>query len=338
MTEGSDVKFCFKPGGLESECFDEGGTWPSGSYPPMTGGPPGSNMTEGPMTGGATGAPTGGPTGSATGSPGACKCGIENTRRIVGGTEVNPMNKYPWMVAILVSRISGDHPWCGGTLVASKYVITAAHCKYDNGGNVINPSDMKIRIGEHDISIELEGSLPELTIDLASYTNHENFNYISYDNDIAIIELAEEVDLAIYTPACLAKTSDTATFDGQNAWAYGWGATGFALGSDVLLEVKVPVVTNAQCKTTMTEITEITDDMICAGGFAGEDACGGDSGGPLTYKSRSQHVLIGATSWGDGCAAEGKYGVYARISYFREWIEGKMSSPTYCGSGPDADE
>ena len=80
---------------------------------------------------------------------------------------------------------------------------------------------MQIRIGEHDISIELEGSLPELTIDLASYTNHENFNYISYDNDIAIIELAEEVDLAIYTPACLAKTSDTTTFDGKNAWAYG---------------------------------------------------------------------------------------------------------------------
>ena len=43
------------------------------------------------------------------------------------------------MVAILVSRISGDHPYCGGTLVASKYVITAAHCTY-----AINPSDMKV--------------------------------------------------------------------------------------------------------------------------------------------------------------------------------------------------
>ena len=82
---------------------------------------------------------------------------------------------------------------------------------------------MQIRIGEHDISIELEGSLPEMTIDLASYTNHENYNDNSYDsdNDIAIIELAKEVDLAIYTPACLAKTADTATFDGKNAWAYG---------------------------------------------------------------------------------------------------------------------
>ena len=80
---------------------------------------------------------------------------------------------------------------------------------------------MQIRIGEHDISIESEGSLPEMTIDLASYTNHENFNRTNLVNDIALIELAEEVDLTTYTPACLAKTSDTATFDGKNATAYG---------------------------------------------------------------------------------------------------------------------
>ena len=63
-----------------------------------------------------------------------------------------------------------------------------------------------------------------------------------------------------------------------------------------------------------------------------------DSGGPLTYKSRKQHVLIGATSWGLGCAIEGEYGKYSRISYYRDWIEGKMRSPTYCGSGPDVED
>ena len=67
-----------------------------------------------------------------------------------------------------------------------------------------------------------EGSLTEMTIDVTKYTNHENFNTsIFMDNDITIIELAQEVDLTTYTPACLAKTSDTTTFDGKNAWVYG---------------------------------------------------------------------------------------------------------------------
>lgn len=66
---------------------------------------------------------------------------------------------------------------------------------------------------------DLEGNLAEIDIDVAWYFNHED--YSNPDNDIVIIELAQEVDLDMYTPACLAKTSDTATFDGQNALVYG---------------------------------------------------------------------------------------------------------------------
>ena len=64
-----------------------------------------------------------------------------------------------------------------------------------------------------------EGSLTEMTIDVASYSNHESYSF--HDNDITIIELAQKVDLTTYTPACLAKTSDTTTFDGKNALVYG---------------------------------------------------------------------------------------------------------------------
>ena len=74
-------------------------------------------------------------------------------------------------------------------------------------------------IGGHNLENSGEGSLTELTIDVTKYTNHESFKIP--DNDITIIELAEAVDLTTYTPACLAKTSDTNTFDGKNAWVYG---------------------------------------------------------------------------------------------------------------------
>ena len=66
-----------------------------------------------------------------------------------------------------------------------------------------------------------EGNLDEMTIDVASYTNHENYDSGTVDNDITVIELAQEVDLTTYTPACMAKTSDTTTFDGKNALVYG---------------------------------------------------------------------------------------------------------------------
>ena len=101
------------------------------------------------------------------------------------------------------------------------------------------------------------------------------------------------------------------------------------------MEVAVEVVTNEQCRTVYGEL--IDEGMICAGGVEGEDSCQGDSGGPLTYKSGDQHVLIGDVSYGDGCAQAGKYGVYGRISFFRSWIESKMTSPSFCGAGPDAD-
>ena len=74
-------------------------------------------------------------------------------------------------------------------------------------------------IGGHNLENSGEGSLTELTIDVTKYTNHESFKIP--DNDITILELAEAVDLTTYTPACLAKTSDTNTFDGKNAWVYG---------------------------------------------------------------------------------------------------------------------
>jgi len=203
----------------------------------------------------------------------------------------------------------------------------------------ITTDQLKIRIGDHDLTSTGEGSLSEMTIDVTKYTNHESYNTLNSDNDITIIELAQEVDLTTYTPACLAKTSDTTAFDGKSALVYGWGTTSYGGSSslDKLLEVAVPVVTKETCKAEMEPKYTITDGMLCAGGVAGQDSCQGDSGGPLTYKSGTQHVLIGDVSWGDQCALAGSYGVYGRISHYRTWIEGKMTSPKYCGNGPDAD-
>ena len=65
----------------------------------------------------------------------------------------------------------------------------------------------------------------------------------------------------------------------------------------------------------------------------------GDSGGPLTYKEGAQHVLIGDVSFGDGCAKAGRYGVYGRISFYRNWLDSKMTMAKFCSlGGPNVDE
>jgi len=239
-------------------------------------------------------------------------------------------------MAALLSSNGGQ--FCGATLVASKYVVTAAHCMFfdQDGKQPLSTSDVQVRLGDHDLSVTGETTIAEKTVAVAKINNHESYAPAggSLNNDITVLELAEEVDINIYTPACLAQTSDTTTFDGKTAYVYGWGTTSSGgASSSKLLEVGVPVVTSAQCATSMGPME---GGQICAGGEAGKDSCQGDSGGPLSYESNGQHILIGDVSYGDGCAKAGFYGVYGRISFYRTWIEGKMTSPKFCSGTANA--
>ena len=69
----------------------------------------------------------------------------------------------------------------------------------------------------------------------------------------------------------------------------------------------------------------ITDNMFCAGYLeASRDACSGDSGGPFVVHYRGTWFLTGVVSWGERCAARGKYGVYTRLGNYLGWIQDTM--------------
>ena len=154
-------------------------------------------------------------------------------------------------------------------------MVTAAHCTYydDQNTQPLFLSDIKITLGEHDRSIQGEGVLKEKTVGVVKIFRHEKFNTYTIANDIAVLELSEDVDLETYTPVCLPKSSDTNVFYGTVAEAYGWGTTEF-MGqvSDKLLTVRLPVVdpSNSDCQKSMIELH---DGKICAGGKKGKDAC-----------------------------------------------------------------
>ena len=77
-------------------------------------------------------------------------------------------------------------------LLNSQHFTTCVHC-------------VQVTLGEHDLQATGEGSLAEKTVAIAAISRHESYNAASSSHDIAVLELAEEVDLDTYTPACMAQ-------------------------------------------------------------------------------------------------------------------------------------
>jgi len=270
-----------------------------------------------------------------TTASGSCKCGIKKTSRIVGGSETE-VNEYPWIAAFDFNGVDGTSPGgCAASLVANNWAVTASHCFYNTDGVLTVTKDtMSLVLGVHDRTGTTDTNRKVLTIE--EIVLHPSYNHANSMNDIALLKLSESVDLDAWSPACLPTSG--ADFTGQNGWVYGWGKTS-ELGAslaDKLLELEVPIVSDSVCASAMSpQGVSITSDMLCAGGEDGKDACGGDSGGPFTVADSQSgaHTLVGAVSFGVGCARAGLYGVYADVPFFRTWIDETIAAKggaTFC--------
>jgi secreted trypsin-like serine protease len=236
------------------------------------------------------------------------------TPRIVGG-EVAPVGAYPWMTALVANNASPViGQFCGGSLIHRDWVLTAAHC-VTNGVQVDSPGSVDVVVNIHDLS-QNNG----IRRDVQAILVHPQWNPSLYDYDIALLELAQPIDAV--TPVTLAQAGDAPIFaPGAMTRVMGWGATAWqGSGSDILLQVDVPIVTQQACIDSYGA-NDITDRMICAGlAQGGKDSCQGDSGGPLVADDNSVWRQVGIVSWGEGCAFPNLYGVYARVAVLYDWV------------------
>ena len=280
---------------------------------------------------------------------GTSRAASENFTRIVGGAAAKA-GSWPWQVALVRPQRSGDtrtRQFCGGSVIAPRWVLTAAHCVDDEA-----PDDLQVLVGTRDLN---RGGR---RIDVQAIRMHEDYSNVGDGNDIALLKLARPADVPAVGIASEKRTSDLAA-PGTMATVTGWGLLrplsckeGVKAGayrcrtrdgkrghrvdgltgrpvdpSDVrttrLMELEMPLVGEATCREAYPRAA-IDRRTLCAGRRrGGKDSCQGDSGGPLVVRDGKDWVQAGIVSWGAGCAKPGKYGVYTGVGAFADWIEAK---------------
>lgn len=250
---------------------------------------------------------------------------------IVGGNNTT-IAQHPWQVS--VGTQFGGY-FCGGSIIDREWVLTAQHCI--EGTSV---SSLRISAGVTRRSQANSGQVRSVD-QLIPFPG-----YIEPDRgrDVALLHLSSPLTInASVQPIAIATAAHVMagrTDPGVNAQVSGWGTLRSGGSSpDVLQEVTVPIVSNAQADAAYSGIN-ITADQIGAGvlGTGGRDSCQGDSGGPLTVPDgNGGRILAGVVSWGFGCADPRWPGMYARVSSFATWIQGNVdpnAAPTVAITAP----
>ena len=222
-------------------------------------------------------------------------------------------------------RIEVDH--CGGTVVDSQWIVTAAHCV------AADSSWDRVEVIAGDSNIDSGTAIRRVSRNAVC---HSGFEFDGLKDDVALIKLDTPLPAHI-PPAQIDQQSATSARRGSTALVAGWPVTGLKAGDRNLNKTQVQL-TDVQVPGYITAVS-------ARGGPEG--VCRGESGGPLmtygAYGLQLAGVLSGiqpGTENGQGqeCVLSGYEMYFTPMAAFRSWMDTVRylcsSNPAMCsGSG-----
>ena len=188
-------------------------------------------------------------------------------------------NFHPWQVALYQRSYNGGYRFfCGGSIIDSTTILTAAHCVRHNSGTT-SPSKLRVKIAAHDL--RSSGRM----VNVVRVTPHEKYRPWTTSDDIALLKLDKPIQFSTWVrPVCLPSRILARTIlDGKTVTVSGWGTTRSQGGlPNKLNEVDVRVFTNTECRRNYEQlrgdffgnVPRGQNSFLCAGSRAGgKDSC-----------------------------------------------------------------
>ncbi|XP_040174710.1 serine protease persephone-like [Anopheles arabiensis] len=242
--------------------------------------------------------------------------------------------EFPYMAALGYGAPNGTEASlpslfrCGASLISSRFLLTAAHC--------LRERPVFARLGVLELQPARTVDEP-LDIAIRQATPHPDYHAVTYQNDIALLELAEPVtgDWPFVEPVCLYTNATGGggleALAGQPLSVQGWGTQqpGDTEPAARLMKANVSLVERDACAASIPRTrrnpTGLHPGQLCALGRNEQnetvaDTCPGDSGGPLALNVDGRHYLVGITSSGYSCGSPIP-GIYTEVARYLDWVE-----------------